>query len=439
MLGRVNTIKSIRRSKRIVADGSLISVAGLIGRPVYHAGGEEVGLVSDLVVRMDTKQTYPPLAGILAKVGRRVSWLSASEVDNITGDGVWLNTTILNLKDYQARDAEVCLARDVLDHQLVDVDGARVVRSSDLYITFIAGNVRLIGVDVGFMALLRRIGPAFWRTRPAPGAIIDWSTVQSFGGDKNGVHGLKFAATKGNLHRLHPGELADLLEDLGRDERQELLTVLPIEKAADALEEMQPEELESLLRESDPENAADLLDSMEPDEAADALRDVDEETRGDLLARMSEESAQQVEGILAYDEDSAGGSMNPTIVEASPKETVESLEKRMHSMDTDISELEGVALVDNKGALIYDIPLVKVIMARPNQKLNELTDSDYKVATVSPDTSIDEVAKVLVASRRSSVVVVDAKNRPLGRILADDVIDALLPQRSRFRFPRLLK
>jgi len=264
---------------------SLISAAGLAHCTVVHKDGQEVGSLVDLVFRWDTNEAYPPLSGILVKVGHRVVWIAASEVETVTSKNIRLNTAQLDLRDFKPRPAEVRVLQDILDHQLVDIDGARVVRAADLYVANSNKILRLVAVDVSYRALLRRLGPTRWRAHSSPGAVIDWASIKSFGRSENG-QSLELAARRNDLRKLRPSELADLLEDLGRTERQELLDSLTQDQAADALEEMQAKELESLIRESNPAEAAKYLTRMEPDEAADALRDVDEDLRRELLSRM---------------------------------------------------------------------------------------------------------------------------------------------------------
>ena len=415
---------------------SLISAAGLAGCTVVHKDGQEVGSLVDLVFRWDTNEAYPPLSGILVKVGHRVVWIAAGEVEEVARKSIRLNTTQLDLRDFKPRPAEVRVLQDILDHQLVDIDGARVVRAADLYVASNNKILRLVAVDVSYRALLRRLGPTRWRAHSSPGAVIDWSSVKSFGLSENG-QSLKLAASRNDLRKLRPSELADLLEDLGRTERQELLDSLTHDQAADALEEMQAKELEVLLRESSPSEAAKYLTSMEPDEAADALRDIDEDLRRELLSLMPKSSAGQVKKVLSYDEETAGGFMNTAITVAPVSETVQDLRARLTTSDHPATEIEAIALVDNDGKLVHDATMAELFLAEPTKKLNDVITGPTPV-TVPPNASIKDVAELLINNRRSSVLVVDDDGRPLGRILADDVIDALIPERSRYHFPRLL-
>jgi hypothetical protein len=431
------TSKTRRRSPqfRTLRD-KLISVAGLVGQNVVNQEGQSLGTVVDLVFRWDTTEPYPPLAGAIIRVSRRRVFVTADNIGKVTASQMDLSASKIDLREFRSRNGEVRLIQEVLDHQLIDVDGARVVRASDLYIAQLGGQVRLVGVEVGIRSLFRRLGPRKLRTKPVPEQVIDWATVQSFGGQGTRSD-LTLSARRGELRRLRPGELADLLEDLGRDERRELLTVLPAEQAADAIEEMEPSEVEAILRESTQKEAAVFLSNMEPDEAADALRDMDEDTREQLIARMKRDSAKKVENVLAYDETLAGGSMNTDVYIAKGSETVESIRNRLEREGPDLKEIESIAVVDDTGVLLYDLSILDLIVVSPKIKLRTLI-KPTELVTVAPGATMEEVAEYLIESRRSSILVVDDDMKPMGRIFADDVIDALLPNRSSLRFPRLL-
>ncbi|MBV8985158.1 MAG: magnesium transporter [Acidimicrobiia bacterium] len=294
--------------------------------------------------------------------------------------------------------------------------------------------VLLVGVDVGFSSLLRRLGPARFRTRPTPERVIDWATIQPFAGGEGAV---PLRRPNQELHRLRPAELADLLEHLGRNERQELIETLEPEVAADALEEMQPEELEALLREAHVDQAAELVSRMEPDEAADALRDLDDETRAALLAHMDPERAHALETIARYPERTAAGIMTTQLVCCRPDDTVEAVRDQLRDAIDHAADIDNVCVLDSDDRLLDDVSLFELIVAEPGERMETLVGPPWPV-TVDPGATLDDVTERLVANRRSSLIVADGEGRPLGRILADDVVDALLPDRGRLRFPRIL-
>ena len=291
-------------------------MAGLVGAPVRNQAGAEVGTVDDVVVRWQG-EPYPPMTGLLVKVGRRQAWLSAAQVETIGRRDVQLRSARLDLRDAVRRPGEVSLNADVIDHQMVDVDGVRVFRAADLYLTRLDGEMRLVGADIGFATLLRRLGPTRWRGVPTPDRVIDWAAIQPF--TQPGQAGEPVRLTRANeeLHRLRPGELADLLEDLGRPQREELLAALGTEEAADALEEMEVDDLINLLRELPTERTAKVVAEMAPDEAAEALRELDPETREELLEAieaMDPTVAAELVVLLGYPEESAGGAMTTDVV-----------------------------------------------------------------------------------------------------------------------------
>ena len=430
------------RSERLLASrairDAIVSLAGLVGRPVRNQSGAEIGRLVDVLCRWTGGETYPPVTGLVVRVGRRAAFVDASAIDLIHHTEVLLRDARLDLRDFAPRSGEVTLATQVLDHQLVDVDGVQVIRASDLYLAPVAGRFHLVGVDVSAQSLLRRLGPARWRPLPTPERVIDWAAIQPFGEPAEGsAPEVRLRTTNAGLERLRPGELADLLEDLMRPERQSLLESLPADEVADALEEMDPEELTALLREADPSRAAELLAEMEPDEAVDALRDLHRDEREELLGAMPLRKAAPLVHLLAYSEDEAGGFMTTELVVAAVTDTVGDVVARLSEWDDLPDELDAVALVDEEGRLVWDLPLMKLVVSPPGTRLGALAGEAHPVS-VDSHARVDEVAERLVEARRLSVVVVD-DGRPVGRILADDVLDALSPERGRLHFPRLLQ
>jgi CBS domain-containing protein/sporulation protein YlmC with PRC-barrel domain len=436
-----------RRTRRILASqgvfDSIVSLAGLLGRPVRNQTGQEIGRLDDVVARWADGQVYPPVSGLVIRVGRRLAFVPASAVDRIGHAEVILRSSRLDLRDVVRRPEEVLLAKDVLDHQLVDVEGVQVIRAADLYLAEVIGRIRLVGADVSNATLLRRLGPRRWRQRPTPDRVIDWAAIQPFSessGSDEAATQVHLRTTNEGLHRLRPGELADLLEDLRRDERRELLAALGPDEAADALEEMQPDDLEQLLRESDPVEAARLLTVMEPDEAVDALRDLPLAVRAEVLNQIPATTAVALRELLGYDEDEAGGIMTTTLVRASSGMKVKKVVDQLSAARTHEIDLDAVAVVDSDGRLLGDVALLDVLLALradSDTRMSALLD-DEDIVTVNPRTPVNEVAQKLIEARRHSMVVVDDGGRPVGRILADDVLDALVPTKGRFHFPRRL-
>ncbi|MFD0328374.1 magnesium transporter MgtE N-terminal domain-containing protein [Streptacidiphilus monticola] len=383
------------------------------------------------------------MTGVILRIGRRRAFLAADKVEQVTAGQVRLRTARVDLREFERRPGEVLLARDVLDHQLVDVDGVQVTRAADLYLAPVGGRVLLVGVDVSLPTLLRRLGPRRWQVRPTPERVLDWHSVAPFPEQAtDGPAEVRLRASRASLHRLRPADLADLLEDLGRTERQQLLGWLEPEHAADALEEMEPAELENLLREAPPEHAARLVDEMEPDEAVDALRDLTSGEREALLTRMPADQAGELRALLTHREGTAGGAMTTVLVTAGRELTIGQVRAELATQSEHRTEIPAVAVLDADGRVAADIALFDLAVAEDTGTVGELADWLVQFgppAVIRADARLTEAADQLVAARAASLLVVDEDDRPLGRILADDILDSVLPERGRLHFRRFLQ
>ena len=433
----------IQPSERAITSRQLrqdiVSLAGLIGRPVLNQAGDEVGHVADLLAKVHGGETYPLVTGVVMRVGRRRAFLDASAIDRMHRRSVTLRTARLDLREFQRREGEVLLARDILDHQLVDTDEIQVIRAADLYLAQVGESIHLVGVDVSLQTLLRRLGPWRFRWHPTPDRVIDWAAIESFGADSaESPSAVKLRAPHSALRKLRPAELADVLEGLGLPGRQELIDSLGHDLAADALEEMEPQELTALLREVEPDQAAELIARMEPDEAVDALRDLSDDEQSVLLARMPQQVQRELVRLLGYPGDEAAGIMTTVLACAKPDETVAEVSQRLAEQALHRTEIDSVAVLDEEGRLLGDISAFDLLVSDGSKRLGDLMDPDNTL-TLRPEDDLDTVATELVESRRSSLLVVDDDGRPLGRILSDDVLDALVPGHGRLHFPRLLQ
>jgi CBS domain-containing protein len=424
-----HTIKRPSLAARRAVAGTLISTAGLAGRPVRDSGGTDVGRVVDLVVRWD-RGIYPLLTGMIVRVGFRRAWLHAEDIEHIDNGQVRVSSAKFDLREYERRAGEWLVRKDLLDHQLLDVDGARVVRAADVYLTQMGMAFRLVGVDVSFTSFLRRVLPGSAGRAATASRVVDWASIQSFGRPGEPV---RLRDTNRGLQQLRPAQLADLLEDLARPERQLLLSLMDPDAAADVMEEMEPEELEEVLRDAPVERAAILIARMEPDEAVDALRDLPEEDRRTILQLVPPERASQLSRLLGYPEGVAGGIMTTSLVILQLGDTI--ADARRKALDQrENQDVTCLVVVDEDGRLVDDLPLMDMIAAEPTDRVSDVIGPPVP-GTVLPDATLDEVVEELIANRESSLLVVDDEGRPIGRILADDVVDALVESRSSRRWP----
>jgi len=400
---------------------SLVSLAGLIGKPVRYQGGKEIGRLVDVVVRHG-EDSYPPVSGLIVKVGQSKSFIDGARIAKLTQNEIQLSTAKVDLTEFTRREGESLLDADVLDHQIVDVNGLRVVRSSDLYLAPLDREIRVVGVDISFKAFIRRIFPGALGRGPVPKHVIDWANVASLA---HGTGVVKSNESRAALGQLRPADLADLIEDLAGRERNALIEMLDPELAADALEEMEDEELQGLLRGLSAQRSAELISRMEPDEGAEVLRDLDDDHRESIFMEMDISVAKQLRKLVEFDETLAGGIMTSHMLITHEDDTVASaLALLVEHKGRDISD--GVVVVDAKGKLLDHIQIIELIAAKPAAKLSSLMGPPYPTS-VNLNTRLDEVIDEFANNRGSSIIVVDEKNKPVGRILADDLVDALAP------------
>ena len=398
---------------------ALVSVAGLIGRPIRDETGRDIGKLVDIVVRHG-ETTYPPVSGLIVKVGNSTSFIDASSISKFTHDEIRLSSMKVNLEEYKRRPGESLLDADVLDHQIVDVNGLRVVRSSDLYLAPLDREIRVVGVDISFRSFVRRIFPGSLSRRPTPEHVVDWAAVASLA-DGTGV--VRSSESRAALSQLRPADLADLIEDLAGREQSALIELLDPDLAADALEEMEDDELQGLLRGLPSQRAAELISRMEPDESAEVLRDLDVDHRESIFAEMDSKIAAQLRKLVSFDETLAGGIMTTHILVTRETDTVgDALALLVENRERDISD--GVVVVDAKGKLLDHIQIIELVAAKSSAELSTLIGPPFPTA-IKSNTRLKEVIEEFANNRGSSIIVIDEKNKPVGRILADDLVDAL--------------
>jgi len=430
----INTVakKVAGRSDSVLARknirDSLVSVAGLIGCPVRDDEGKDLGRLVDVVVRHG-EETYPAVSGLIVKVGQRTSFIDGARISKLTKDEIRLSSTKINLKEYTRRPGESLLDGDVIDHQIVDVNGLRVVRTADLYLAPLDREIRLVAVDVSFVSFLRRIFPGTMRKRPTPDRVVDWATVASL---TDGTGQVRTSGPRSALSQLRPADLADLIEDLVGREQGALIEMLDPDLAADVLEEMEDEDLQGLLRGLPAERAAELLSRMEPDESAEVLRDLDDEHRESILSAMAHETAVSLRQLVSFDETLAGGVMTTHMVIARATDTVgQALALLVKNRERDISD--GVVVIDGKGKLLDHIQMIELVSAKSSSALSDLIGPPFPTA-VFITTRLDEVIDEFSNNRGSSIIVIDEKKKPVGRIMADDLVDALVARAEKRGF-----
>ena len=411
----------------------MLYLSQVLSRPIRDLEGERVATIKDVIVRLG-KEDHPPLIGLLARYRRRDFFVSRWRITEFNEQGARLNSDILDLRPFVRRDGEVLLARNVLDKQLIDVNGKRVVRVNDVQIIHAADEWRVTGADVSLQGLWRRLAPPGLMGTRKPVEVIDWSNVGYLATDEATVR-LKSSSDK--LARLHPVEIARLAEALSYHHGSEVVESLDDETAAETLEEMPAERQARILGDMDEERAADILEWMSPDEAADVLGDLPEEKAEELLGLMDDQEQAEVAELLPYEDDTAGGLMTTEFVTLPRELTAAEALARLREMAQTPNMIYYLYVVEGEGSwqLSGVIALRSLILADPQAPLDEVMRSEFQ--TAHPDEPAREVAQRIAEYNLLALPVVDQAGDILGIITVDDAMEILLPKDWRQRLPRL--
>lgn len=396
-------------------------------RKVLGPSGDEIAKLIDVAIIPSDR--FPPVqwAVLTTRNGEHaVRWADlTSEVGHYR-----VRVPLDELVKAGLPDDALRLARDLMDKQIVDTHGAKVVRVNDLQLEEAGGQLRLVGADVGLRGLLRRVGGeavaegvAGIFGRSLPRGIIPWHLVQPI---DTGDAKVRLTVPHAKLALLHPADIADIVEDMSAEERLAVFEQLDVETAAEALAEVDPEMQVEIVGDLDEERAADILEEMAPDEAADLLQDLPEQQREDLVELMEKDEGEDVEQLLAHPEDSAGGIMTTDFVALARELTAAAAIDRLRELKPDPESAYYLYVVDADGHLDGVVSLRDLVVADPGERLEAIMDPH--ILKVDAATSKEDVASLIAKYDLLAVPVVDAERRLLGTVTVDDVVELMLPR-----------
>jgi magnesium transporter len=385
---------------------------GVVGR-LRDAGGQNTGAFPDV-----TCLQVRARGGVL----RVFPW---SLVKEITPK--WI---VLRSPGAEEKAPDFWLRRDVLDDQVIDIDGARAVRVNDVHLLQTEGHLVVIHVDVGILGILRRLrfarvvgGLLRWLfDYELKEVLVSWRYVQLVG-NESAYGTLRMAAGMNRLADLHPAELADIMEQLGNKERQNLLNTLPVETAAETLEEVDSELQRAYLSQEEPGKAADILEEMGSTGAADLLRDLHGGDAERIISRMETDAAEDVKAILSHEERSAGGVMSTTLFETRPNDLAGAVLARLKESADDVDVFNQIYVLDGDRRLLGVLSLRELLRAPDATPLRALMTTDPVM--VKPEASLDDVIEIFVKYGFRAVPVVDSGGVLLGAIRLINILHKL--------------
>jgi magnesium transporter len=412
-------------------------VSQIMGRAVVDCEGERVGTIKDLIASQREEFPHPKVVALVVKqADHSTVAVPIAEVSVLFVPVIPLTKALKDIIPFQAIEKEFFLVKDVLDKQIIDINGVRVIRVNDLELTRVGVDYYVANIDVSGQGLLRRLGLARMprlRTKKSeknPSGFITWDVVELLSSDQP----MRLKVPGDKIAELHPADLAEIVSDLSHSEGSKLLQSLDDKTLADTLEEVEPDFQASLVEEMPDERVADVLEEMSPDEAADLLAELPEDRSKELLNLMEEDEAEDVRRLLTYPEDSAGGIMNTEFIAVRPDFTAAQTIEHLRTNSEEAETVYYIYVTDESDHLIGVFSLRSLVLARPETLVSDFMET--RMVTVDLLEKQEEAAQAVAKYNLLALPVVDSENRIQGIITADDALDKILPTAWKKRLPR---
>jgi len=407
----------------------------IIDTKAFDSNGRCLGIVKDLLVDSDSSSYtsgHPSVNGIKLKINKRIEFFAFRDF-HIEKDAGKMRVVCDKLTELPAEhiNSDLYLVDSVLDKQIVDLNGRKLVRVNDVRLVSLANGTYAVAVDIGIEGLLRRIGIAkpikfmsalFGASLPAK--FILWEDVAAI--DFSNLN-IKLSKSHSRLQTLHPSDLADIIEDLGRKASAEVFSALDEEKAADVLEELEIDAQVRILESLSIEKAADLLDKMPADEVADIFDALEDDKVELLLNEMGEDTSQEVRELLYYPDNSVGSIMSTEVLSFSENATIAEVLTELKAKQPEAEALYNLFVTGEGDVLIATFSLRDLVIHAPETRIGQIMRPspvhlhDYQ--------KINEVAEIVSKYNLMAIPVVDSDNVLQGMVVIDDVIDDLMGKR----------
>jgi len=408
----------------------VVHVSSLVKGPIVDPAGKRLGKVEDVVARIDD-DGEAWVVGLTVHLGGRDMFVPIDRVQQLGPDMVTTATTRLDLAPFERRPGEILLGKDVLDRSVINVKTARLVVAREVDIVREDNGWRVAGIDPSLRPRFWRFLPRRFRGHEAEHEqFVDGRDIELFLGHVP-TSRLKLAARR--ILRLHPAQIADLVEAASHEEGEEILEAVGQDKEleADVFEELDDEHQVEFLRDRSDEAAAAVLARMEADDAADLLMELQQERRLPILNLLPAGNQAKIRALLGHNPQTAGGMMNPDFISLSPSSTVAEALARVAASNFGLPQIAIVCVVNDAGKLIDTLSLAELVRAPGAQSVSELVD-DF-TPTVALEADIPDVARLMSDYNLMAIPVLDSESRPVGIIAVDDVLELLVPEEWRWR------
>lgn len=404
----------------------------IVGAAAYDAQEHFVGRVREFFV--EPAEQPNRISHFLISRGRFQPLVARyDQVSKVAPGRIDLNVNERALDAYRPNEGWLAVQKDLLDQQIIDTEGRKVVRVNDVDLSEQRTNahveLRIAQVDVGLPGAMRRllqgIAPSALLHKlqgKLPQRSIRWEFVNLIEPDP--LRRVKLRITHEKLEDLHPADLAEMMEELSAAERQGIIASLDEETAAQVLAELDERLTTQIVEKLDPEKAADILEEMAPDAAADLLADLPKETSEELLEVMPNLEAEEVRELLSYDPSTAGGMMNTDFAYVSESSSREEVLEWLRKQEFNLEQLDTIVLADAKARFSGTVPVARMLLASPEQLMKELKTEP--LVSITPDASEKDVFELFDKYNLRMLTVIDEDKRPIGTVTVDDVVSRLV-------------
>ncbi len=402
---------------------TILYLSSIVKSALVDKDGDHLGRVDDLIVRVQDAP-HPPLTGLVARIGQRRLFVPIERIADIRDGHVELIGDSVNLQRFERRPGELLLATDLLARHLINLRGARLIRANEIEIAHLGGRWEVVGVDPSSRVALRRLLPRRLAERVPAGTIVDWAEIEPFVAH---VPTARLRIPYRKLSRLHPAQIADLVEAASHEEGEEIINAVGQDREleADVFEELDEEhQLEFIHSRSDSE-AADLLATMAADDAADLITELEQDRRLHVLQLMPTNKQRKIRTLLSYNPDTAGGLMSPDFLCVAETMPVHDVLDAIRLSQAPPEVLTSVFACDRDGLVTGTASVVRLVQGDPSAPLSAVMRPDPP--HVHPDWDIHSVVRKMSDFNLTVAPVMDDDHHIIGVITVDDVIETLLP------------
>lgn len=410
---------------------AVIHLSSLAGSPLLDSAGDRLGQVEDVVARLGESSSLPPVIGLKVRIAGRDSFLPIDRVQRLEAAAARTATTKLNLAQFERRPGEVLLRGDLLDRSLINVNTARLVTAREVELVCDEGAWRVAGIDPSLRPRLWRLLPRHFRGHDSEHRqFVAWSDLEPFVGH---VPTSRLTLAGRRLGRLHPAQIADLVEAASHEEGEEILAAVGQDKEleADVFEELDDQHQVEFLRERSDEQVAAVLARMASDDAADLLLELEQDRRLPVLNLLPLAKQRKVKSLLGHNPSTAGGLMNPDFISAPVAASVGEVVSLLQNSDLGAQQASIVCLTEQDNTLAAVVTLAALVRATHGQPVRSLAEAS--TPTVGPEADLPDVAVLMADYNLIAMPVIGASGEPIGIIAVDDVLEHVIPEEWRRR------